>query len=95
MSNEKITRGTEDQFDELHGLTLMMLTRMMKAAAAGMLVDEEGQVTMPSPTLLAQAIKFLQANGIDRPDSGESRNKTPAGLPSFDDDDAQEGMSAH
>jgi len=60
-------RGTNEEFDALHGLTLRILTKMMQAAEAGMLVDADGNVAMPPPALLAQAIKFLKENGIDKP----------------------------
>jgi hypothetical protein len=80
-----MSRGTSAEFDELHGLTLRILKRMLAAAEQEMLVDEEGLVTMPPPALLAQAIKFLKENGIDKPDSPVNRTDTlKDSMPDFD-----------
>jgi hypothetical protein len=81
-----MSRGTNEQFDELHGLTLTILTTTLKAAARGMLVDEEGQVTMIPPALLAQAIKFLKENGIDKPAAPTKKTDTlKDAMPDFDE----------
>lgn len=81
-----MARGTNEQFDELHGLTLTILTTMLKAAANGMLVDEEGTVTMPPPALIAQAIKFLKENGIDKPLASTKKEDTlKDAMPDFDE----------
>lgn len=81
-----MARGTNEQFDELHGLTLNILTTMLKAAEKGMLVDEDGLVTMPPPALLAQAIKFLKENGIDKPHVSTKKEDTlKDAMPDFDE----------
>ena len=79
-------RGSSEGFDELHGLTLRILTKMLKAAEDGMLIDDEGHITMPPPALLAQAIKFLKENGIDKPASQAKKTDTlKERMPDFDD----------
>lgn len=81
-----MTRGTNEQFDELHSLTLTILTTMLRSAEKGMLVDEEGNVTMPPPALLAQAIKFLKENGIDKPATTSKKEDTlKDAMPDFDE----------
>lgn len=83
-----MTRGTDEEFDKLHGLTLRIITKMMEAAEKGKLVDEEGHVTMPPPALLAQAIKFLKENGIDKPETKKDALRAlREQLPNFEDDD--------
>lgn len=76
-----MARGTNDDFDALHSRTLRILNKMLEAAESGMLCvgkDEEGKslIGMPPPALLAQAIKFLKENGVDKPASGINRRDT-------------------
>lgn len=83
-----MSRGSGDDFDKLHGLTLRILIRMMEGAEKGMLVDEDGHVTMPPPALLAQTIKFLKENGIDSPAAAKTQLETlHKALPTFADED--------
>lgn len=78
-------RATSEEVDELHGLTCRMLLKMLKAADEMKLVDHEGVVVMPPPALLAQSIKFLLANGIDRPASSTKKVDTlKEKMPDFD-----------
>lgn len=81
-----MSRGSNDQFDELHSLTLTMLLVMMKKASRGLLVDDEMQATLPPPALMAQAIKFLKENGIDKPAaSGKKADTLKDAMPDFDE----------
>jgi hypothetical protein len=82
MSEQNNTQGkaTENEAGELHGLVCRMLLKMLKHADQGTLVerDKDGELVyiMPPPALLAQAIKFLKDNGIDRPAMPMKREDT-------------------
>ena len=81
-----MSRGTNEQFDELHSLTLTMLLVMMKKASKGLLVDDDNVATLPPPALMAQAIKFLKENGIDKPAANTNKTDTLAEeMPDLDD----------
>lgn len=87
---EQNTKATESEAGELHGLVCRMLLRMLKAADSGQLVakDKDGELVyiMPPPALLAQAIKFLKDNGIDRPaTTGKRVDTLQDKMPDFDE----------
>lgn len=85
------SRGTSKEFDALHQRTLRILNKMLEAAENDMLAvgtDDEGKplIGMPPPALLAQAIKFLKENGIDKPASDNERKDTlKDAMPDFDE----------
>lgn len=85
-----MARGTNDQFDELHGLTCRMLLKMLRAADQDKLIegvtdDGDPLYVLPPPALLAQAIKFLKENGIDRPAStGIKKDTLKDAMPDLD-----------
>lgn len=90
---EDTTRATLDEFDELHRLTCRMLLRMLKAADEERLtsgeLNDEGKpfVIMPPPSLLAQALKFLKDNGIDKPHfGGQKKDALKGEMPTFEED---------
>lgn len=85
-----MARGSTEEFDSLHQRTLRILNKMLEAAEAGMLCvgnDDDGKplIGMPPPALLAQAIKFLKENGIDKPASDVKRTDSlKEAMPDFD-----------
>jgi len=92
MSEQNNTQGkaTENEAGELHGLVCRMLLKMLKHADQGTLVerDKDGEMVyiMPPPALLAQAIKFLKDNGIDRPlTTGQRVDTLKDKMPDFDE----------
>ena len=86
-----MSRGSTEEFDALHQRTLRILNKMLEAAEAGMLcigTNDEGKplIGMPPPALLAQAIKFLKENGIDKPASDVKRTDSlKSKMPDFDE----------
>lgn len=86
-------RGTEDQFDTLHARTVRILNTMLEAAEKGMLCvgeDKDGNklIGLPPPQLLAQAIKFLSENGVNRPASSAKKTDVLKDeMPDFDAED--------
>ena len=82
MSEQVNGKASETEAGELHGLVCRMLLRMLKAADNGTLMardkDDELVYIMPPPALLAQAIKFLKDNGIDKPAMPMKREDTLA-----------------
>lgn len=87
-----MTRATETQVDELHGLLAETLIEQITAYKRGEMyeLDREGnRVPLPMPpALLAQAIKFLHDNGIDSPQRAQKVRDALAGrMPEFDPED--------
>lgn len=75
-----MTRLTNEEFDELHRITGELLILTLKSYKAS------GEV--PPPALLAQAIKLLGENQINRPAfTGRKVKTTDRPPPSWDEDD--------
>lgn len=84
-----MSRTTSEKFDELHGLVAESLVEQINAWKAGRLVAlQDGEfVKVFPPALLAQAIKFLKDNGIDRPAAKGSKLDTlKDAMPDFESD---------
>lgn len=88
-----MSKATETQVDDLHGLVAETLIEQIAAYRLGNMfeLDRDGnKVVLPMPpALLAQAIKFLKDNGIDSPVRAQKVRDALAGrLPEFDPEDS-------
>lgn len=72
-------RATEAALDELHAKVAEVLTAGLK-------------VETVSPQMIAQAIKFLQVNGIDAPAKSERMSNLAAALADLDVDDIGDSL---
>lgn len=84
-----MSKATETQVDDLHGLVAETLIEQIAAYKRGEVfeLDREGnKIALPMPpALLAQAIKFLKDNGIDSPQRAQKVRDALAGrMPEFD-----------
>tara|TARA_R110002072_G_scaffold151470_1_gene300778 strand:- start:12255 stop:12521 length:267 start_codon:yes stop_codon:yes gene_type:complete len=61
-----MSRATEDLLDSLHGMTAEALLEEIKRYRAGDILNKDGDPIPVPAALLAQAINFLKANGVDR-----------------------------
>lgn len=77
-------RVTNDEFDELHGLVGQYLLHKLRAWQA----DPSNPELFLSPAELAQALKMLSENQINRPAfTGKKARVQDIPLPNLDDDD--------
>lgn len=76
------TRATEAALDELHGEVARVLTAGVQAEGA-------------SPQMLAQAIKFLQMNGIDAPAKSQRMRGLADALADLDADEVAAERHMH
>tara|TARA_B100001939_G_scaffold342295_1_gene353228 strand:- start:6524 stop:6808 length:285 start_codon:yes stop_codon:yes gene_type:complete len=61
-----MSRATDDLLDALHGTVACTLLDEIKRYRNGEVLDDKGNPQPIPASLIAQAIKFLKDNGIDR-----------------------------
>lgn len=89
-------RATEETLDGLHAAVAKVLIEGLQPVTVPVF-DKEGKKTgdrveNPSPQMIAQAIKFLQANGIDTPAASKRMNDLTQALNALDDLDPQAAL---
>ena len=68
MTDDKNTAATEAELKELHGRVARLYLKLLDHYEAGDFKDHNGERKPVPASVLAAAAKFLNDNGVDRPE---------------------------
>ena len=68
MTSNNTSAATESELKELHGRVARMYLQLLDRYESGDVLDIKGNVKAVPASVLAAAAKFLNDNGVDRPE---------------------------